>query len=192
MFSATIGIAMKGGMVAALPVVVFSIFGLVKPLLNRQQRRFFILFLPGLFLCYLGGAAFAYFVMLPTGLRFLLHFGTGIAVPVINITEYMSLVTAMLFWIGLVFELPLAMFLLAKMRIVSRKRFRKLRRYVPAAAFVLGALITPSFDIVNQTLVSVPIMVLFEVGLFLTWLAEGGHKPVINRVMGAVRWLWTG
>ena len=183
MFGATINLAMMGGVIAASPVLTFSGYQLLSPLLNRRQRRFAVIFLPAIFVCFLGGGAFAYFVMLPTGLKFLLHFGDGIAVPVIRITEYMSLVTAMVFWLGVIFELPLIMFLLAKLRIVSYRGFRKFHRYVPAAAFVLSAIITPTFDVVNQTLVAVPIIVLFEVGLFLSWLT-GGH-PKMARIRAA-------
>lgn len=186
MFGATLSLAMKGGIAAAFPVLVFGAYGLVSPLLNPKQRRFAILFLPAIFLCYLGGAAFAYFVMLPTGLNFLLHFGTNIAVPVITITQYMSLVTALLFWVGVVFEIPLVMFLLAKLKLVSRKRFKKFRRYVPVSALILSAIITPTFDVVNQTMVAVPIVVLFEVGLLLAWLAEGGHRAMMRMAKALV------
>ena len=123
-------------------------------------------------MCYLGGAAFAYFVMLPVGLKFLLHWGEGIAVPLISITEYMALVTAMLFWLGMVFELPPIMFLLTKLRLVRYEQFRRFSRNVPVAALILGALLTPTFDVVNQTLVAFPIILLYEVGLFLSRLAR--------------------
>jgi sec-independent protein translocase protein TatC len=191
MLGATIQLAMRGGFVAALPVLMFSVFNLLRPLLPPQQRRFVVIFLPALFLCFLGGAAFAYFVMLPTAFRFLLHFGAGVAVPLISITEYMSLLMAMMFWLGVIFDLPLAMFLLAKMRIVSYRRFRKWRKLVPVTAFVLSALITPTFDIINQTMVAVPIILLFEVGLFLAWLArpeEGAHRVMtkITSVIGGL------
>ena len=182
MMSATIHLAMMGGLVAAFPVATISVYQLVSPLLSRQRRRFVLLFLPAIFACYLGGAAFAYFVMLPVGLNFLLNFGTGIAVPLISITEYMSLVTAMLFWLGVVFELPPVMFLLTKLRLVRYERFRRFRRYVPGAAFILSAIITPTVDVVNSTLVAVPIIVLFEVGLFLSRLARPRERKQRRKV----------
>ena len=176
MMGATIHLSMMGGLVVSFPVATISVYQLVSPLLSRKRRRFVVLFLPTVFVCFLGGVAFAYFVMLPVGLKFLLHFGEGIAVPLINITEYMSLVTALLFWLGVVFELPPAMFLAVKMRLVSYQRFTRFRRYVPAAAFVLSALLTPSFDVVNQTLVALPIIALYEVGIFLSWVARPKPK----------------
>lgn len=193
MMSATIHLAIMGGLVAAFPVATISVYQLVSPLLSRKRRRFAVLFLPALFVCYLGGAAFAYFVMLPVGLTFLLHFGAGIAVPLISITEYMGLVTAMLFWLGVVFELPPAMFLLTKLRLVRYERFRRIRRYVPGAAFILSAIITPTPDIVNSTMVAVPIILLFEVGLFLSRLArpkEKGYKTIVQKAKAKAASIW--
>ena len=172
MMGATIQLSMRGGAVAALPVLLVSIYTLLSPLIAPQQRKFLIIFLPVTVACFLFGAAFAYFVMLPTGLRFLLNFGTGVAVPMILISEYMSLLLAMMFWLGVVFELPIAMYLLAKLRIVSYLKFRGVRKYVPVTAFILSAILTPTFDIINQTLLAVPIILLYEVGLFLSWIAR--------------------
>ena len=172
MFSLTIGMAIKGGIVVAFPVLTFSVYSLAKPLLDRQQRRTVILFLGLSIFLYLVGTAFAYFVLLPIGLGFLLQFGADIATPMIRISEYMDLALAMLFWLGLVFETPLVMLLLAKVRIVSHLQFKRLRRYVPIAALILGALITPTIDWVSQTLVAVPLILLYEVGVLLAWLVR--------------------
>ena len=177
-FSVTINLVMKGGMVTAFPVATFSVLTLVSPLLPAKKRRFVVwTFTPALFLCFLAGAAFAYYVMLPTGMKYLLNFGANISVPAITLAEYTKLAMALVFWAGVVFELPLVMLLLAKIRLVGYDRFKKFRKYVPLAAFILGAVITPTFDMVNSTLVAVPIILLFEFGLFLTWLVKPRPKP---------------
>src|SRR3990167_6670615 len=182
--SVNIGLTIKGGLVLAIPVLTASVVTLASPWLTRQQRRFAVLFVPALFASFLGGAAFAYFVMLPTGLKFLLHWGEGIAIPMISITAYLSLVTALIFWLGIVFELPLAMFLLTRLRLVSHRRFRGLRKFVPVAALILGGVVTPTGDLVNQAMVTVPIIALYEVGLFGAWLArprEEGHRTIAQK-----------
>ena len=191
MMGATIQLAMRGGFIAAFPILLISIYTLLSPLIAPQQRRFLVLFLPVTVVCFLCGIAFAYFVMLPTGLGFLLSFGTEIAVPVIIISDYIDLLTAMMFWLGVVFELPIAMFLLSKLRIVSYLRFRRLRRYVPVTAFILSAVLTPTFDIVNQTLLAVPIILLYEVGLFVSWLAwpEEGDYMFVKKIGGGLAWV---
>ena len=188
MMGATIQLAIRGGVIAALPVLAVSLYTLFSPLIPPQQRRFLVIFLPATVACFLLGAAFAYFVMLPTGLKFLLNFGTGVAVPLIVLSEYIDLLTAMIFWLGVVFELPIAMFLLAKMRIVSYLRLRGLRKFVPVAAFILSAIITPTFDIVNQTLLALPIIVLYELGLFLSWVAntEEGDYMFVKKIRAGI------
>ena len=104
MFSLTFDMVLKGGAVAAFPVLVYNLYALLlRPFLDAQRRRTVLLFFGLITLFYFSGTAFAYFVMLPTGLGFLLQFGTDIATPMIEITKYMELMLAMLFWTGLVF-----------------------------------------------------------------------------------------
>ena len=172
MFSLTVSLAVKGGVLAAIPMLAYQVYRLTKRLLTTQQRRTIRLFMVLSLGLYLAGTAFAYYVLLPAGLQFLLTFGAGIATPAIRISEYMELATAMLFWLGLVFEIPLVMMLLAKLRLVSHERFGRLRLYVPIAAIIFGALITPTGDAVNNTLVAVPLIVLYEVGVLLAWVVR--------------------
>src|SRR3990167_17198 len=187
---AVFSLALKGGAVVAAPGVVFGIYRLVRPRMGKGQRRVLTVFFPGMGLFYVGGAAFAYYVMLPIGLHFLLNFGTDIAVPMITISAYMSLVTALVFWLGVIFEIPLVMFLLAKLRAVRREQFGKLRKFVPIAALFLGMIITPTTDWLNQLLVAGPIVALYEVGLFLAWLPEGGHRTCARKAAAAVAGIW--
>jgi sec-independent protein translocase protein TatC len=183
MLSATIHLSLMGGFVTSLPIITVGFFRLLIPLLPPSERRFALFIFPAVLLSYLVGAAFAYYALLPAGLGFLLSFGTNIASPMIRISEYMSLVTAMVVWLGLLFELPLVMFLLSKLRLIPHTRFRKYRKYVPVTAFILAAIITPTFDVVNQTLVAVPLIVLFEIGLFLAWLG----RPVERKRWSSLR-----
>ena len=188
MMGATIQLAIRGGILLALPVVVVSLYTLFSSLVPPQQRRFLVIFMPATVACFLLGAAFGYWVLLPNGLKFLLNFGTGVAVPLIVLSEYISLLTAMIFWLGVIFELPIAMFLLAKMQIVSYLRLRRLRRYVPIAAFILSAIITPTMDVFNATLMAVPMIVLYEVGLFVSWLAntEEGDYMFVKKISAGI------
>jgi sec-independent protein translocase protein TatC len=181
--SVTIRLSLTGGVVLAIPVLVLTIFYLVSPLISRHERRLVALFLPAILAAFLAGVSFAYFVMLPVGIAFLLHFGEGVAVPTIRISEYLNLVITMIFWLGIIFELPLAMMLLARLRLVSYQRFKRVRKFVPPVAIILSAIITPTFDIVNQLMVAIPIILLYEVGLALSWLAQPGKgRLVIRRI----------
>ena len=183
MFSATLRLAVFGGIAAALPVVLASFSRLLIPLLLPSERRFiFLFFFPAAALCFVGGVSFAYYILLPAGLGFLLQFGTNVAAPMIRISAYMSLATSMLLWMGLVFELPLAMYSLARLRLVSHTQFRRFRKYVPPTAIIFAAIITPTIDGVNVLLIAIPLTGLFEIGLALAWIG----RPVEGRRFGAL------
>ena len=183
MFSATIRLAVTGGIVAALPVVLASFSRLLIPLLLPSERRFiFLFFFPAAALCFVGGVSFAYYILLPAGLGFLLQFGTNIAAPMIRISAYMSLATSMLLWMGIVFELPLGMYVSSRLRMVSHTQWRKIRKYVFPTAIIFAAIITPTLDGLNVMLIAIPMTVLFEVGLALAWVG----RPVEGRRFGAL------
>ena len=192
MMGATINLALRGGALAAVPIMVIGVYTLVRPAMPDAQNRFILLFFPATLVCFLVGGAFAYFVMLPTGLGFLLNFGGGVAIPLITINEYLDLMMAMMFWLGVVFEIPVVMYLLAKTDIVSYRRMKNLRKFVPVSAFILSAIITPTFDAFNQTLVAVPIILLYEGGLFVAWLAhpERGNYLFLASIARGIRWMW--
>jgi sec-independent protein translocase protein TatC len=172
-----IGITMKvsilGGFVLASPVILWQLVIFVSPGLTKREKRFLMLLAPGGTICFIAGMAFGYFVLLPPGLKFLMTFGSDIASPMIRIGNYVNLVIRLLFWLGVAFETPLVMFFLSKIGIVSANTFAKGRRYSIVIAFILGALITPTFDPVNQTLVAIPIALLYEAGI---WLAKLGYR----------------
>ena len=90
-----------------------------------------------------------------------------------RIGTYVNLMLSLLFWMGIVFELPIVLFFLARLGIVGPEWLAKRRKYAVIIAFVLGALITPTFDPINQTLVAVPIIILYEAGI---WLAKLGRS----------------
>jgi len=192
MIGATISLALRGGALAAVPIMVIGVYTLVSPAIPGPQRRFILWFFPATLVCFLTGGAFAYVVMLPTGLGFLLHFGDGVAIPLITIDEYLDLMMAMMFWLGVVFEIPVVMYLLAKADIVSYRRMKSLRKFVPVFAFILSAIITPTFDAFNQTLVAVPIILLYEVGLFCAWVThtDRGDYLWLGSIARGIRWMW--
>ena len=177
----TIKMSIIGGLVSATPVLVGTLFYLVRPLLKRSERRLVALFLPAILLAFLAGTSFAYWVLLPVGIAFLLSFGEDIAVPTIRISEYLSLALSLIWWLGVIFQLPLVMWLLAKLRLVSYQRLKQVRRFIPPSAIIVSAIVTPTFDIVNQLLLAAPIIVLYEVGLLLAWLAQPGKGRLVLR-----------
>ena len=192
MFGATLSLAMKGGQVTALPVLIVGILSMLKPLVPRRFWLFVTTYTAlsvGMFAL---GASFVFFVMMPVSLQFLLTFGEGVAVPVILLTEYMALLLSLIFWIGVAFELPIIMQLLARFRVVSYVRASTLRKWVVPTAFIFAALITPSLDGTLTFLVALPMLLLYEAGLIAGWLThpeEGNYFADLPMVQRCSPWV---
>lgn len=175
-FQFAVNLALIGGAVCAVPLLAFHVAALLSPLMGRSLRRSLAIFLPAAGGCYLLGAAFAYWVMLPTGFRFLLSFADGAAVAYIRVQDYFDLAVALILWMGVIFELPLAMFWAVRLGVVRYERLKRMRKYVAPTAVILGAIITPTVDAVNLFLVAVPIWALWEAGMVLA-LAARPRRP---------------
>ena len=191
MFGVTVGLSFRVGILAAFPVLVVSIYTLFSQWLPPGWRTFIKIFVPSIFLAFTGGVAFVYYVILPTSLAYLLNFGEGVAVPLISVTNYFEMVLSLMFWVGVLFELPLAMYLLARLRLVSYRAFKWARLAVWFFAPILAAIITPSFDTLTWTMVMVPLILLYEAGLFLAWTAhpEDGNYFWLRSARRGISWL---
>lgn len=169
-------VSVLSGFVLALPVVIYQVIMFVAPGLTPRERRVLFTFLPLTLMAFLGGMSFAYYVLTPPALHFLINFGDEVVTPLIRISNIVNLMVRLLFWMGVAFETPLIMFILAQLGIVSSRRLARFRRVWVVLAFILGALITPTFDPINQTLVAVPLLALYELGVLLAKLAERGRR----------------
>ena len=173
-----LGVAVKvsllGGLFLALPFVLYQLVRFVAPGLSGTEKRYLYSLMPVSVLAFVAGAAFGYFVLFPPAVDFLLSFGSKVATPYIRIGNYVNLMITLLFWMGIVFETPVVLFFLSRIGVVSYEFLAKNRRYALVVAFVLGAIITPTFDPLNQSLVAIPIIVMYELGVWLSRI--GGRK----------------
>ncbi len=175
MLAVTVKVSLVSGVVMASPIIVYQVIMFVAPGLTGREKRYLFAFMPGVLLAFAAGVAFGYFVLIPPAINFLLTWGSDLATPMIRIGNYVNVMVMLLFWLGVVFETPLVMFLLAKLGVVSARGFARWRRYWVVVAFILGALITPTFDPVNQSLVAIPLIILYELGIWLAKLAARGR-----------------
>ncbi len=169
-------VSLLGGFILAFPVIVYQAAMFVVPALMPKERRALFIMLPAVIVLFISGIAFGYFVLLPPSLRFLTTFGSNVAQPQIRISNYFTVVTTLLFWLGVVFEIPLVMYILARVRLLSPNVLIRNWRVAFVLAFVLGAIITPTFDPINQSLVAIPLIVLYGLGTMLAKLAWRGQK----------------
>ena len=176
LLTTSIKVSFVAGFVLALPVILYQVIMFVAPGLTGREKRYLLGFMPGVLLAFVAGVAFAYFVLTPPALHFLLTFGGDVATPLIRVSNLVNLMLRLLFWMGVAFETPLVMYLLAQLGIVNASMLSRFRRYWVVVAFILGAIITPTFDPVNQALVAVPLLVLYEMGVLLARLAGRGRR----------------
>jgi sec-independent protein translocase protein TatC len=147
------------------------VLAFVTPALYDNERKYLLIAVPGVTLSFAIGVAFCYLLMLPFAIAFLGNFQTEIFDQRWAAERYLDFVTTFMFWVGLTFELPIVMYFLSKMGIVSAQRMASFRKYAFVMAFVIGAIITPTPDPINQTIVSLPIYFLFEIGVILARFA---------------------
>ena len=176
LLSTTVKVSLLGGLVLALPVILYHVVRFVAPGLTPKERRILFSFLPAALLAFVGGMAFGYFVMIPPALKFLLTFGGDVAEPLIRISNIVNIMIRLLFWLGIAFETPLVMFVLATLGIVNARGFSRFRRLWLVASFIIAAAITPTIDPLNQAIVAGPLIVLYELGVLLARIA-GRRSP---------------
>ena len=179
-------VSLLAGFLLALPFVLYQIVMFIAPGLTPKERRHLYALVPAAILAFVAGAVFGHQVLFPPAVRFLLSFGSGIATPLPSIGAYTNLMlTLLLLWMGLVFETPIVAFFLSRIGVVTGDWLAKQRKYAVIVAFILGAIITPTFDPINQTIVSVPIIVMYELGIWLAKLGGRGRKKTARELSGA-------
>jgi sec-independent protein translocase protein TatC len=158
-------VAFVAGLLLAAPVLFYQFWMFVSPGLYRHEKRLLVPVIAVCSLCFVGGAAFGYFIVFPFGFRFFLGFANDIIRPLPSMEAYLGFSLKMLIAFGLVFEMPLVLTLLARMGVVTATFLRKNRKYAILLFFILAAVLTPP-DVVSQFMMALPLMLLYEVSIF--------------------------
>jgi sec-independent protein translocase protein TatC len=168
-------LAVMVGLTAVLPYFLWEMAQYLRPGMKANERKYVYLLIPGALFSFAIGASFAYFVLIPRLFEFMLQFQSNLAVPQITSASVVSMTVGIVFWLGTIFELPIVMFLLAKIGLLSSNWLKTKRRWMILVAFIFGAAVTPT-DPVSQVIVAIPVMLLFEIGMQLVKLAERGRE----------------
>jgi len=170
------GVVMKvsllTGLLISFPFISFQVLAFMLPGLRSNERKFALIVLPGSIISFYLGSAFGFFLLVPPAIKFLVFFGGDISAPLIRIGSLVELTTNLMIWMGISFQLPIVMYLLTVLRVLDHNKFKSLRKWFIVVAFILGAIITPTFDPVNQLIVAIPIIILYEVGFLLSWISK--------------------
>ncbi|HCD39131.1 MAG TPA: twin-arginine translocase subunit TatC, partial [Candidatus Omnitrophica bacterium] len=141
----------------------------MSPAIAQRQKKYIVSFIFWAFFAFLCGCAFGYLLLVPFSLKFLIGLAGKELTPVIALNKYIGFVLALIAGCGIAFELPVVVWLLARLGIVNSAFLRKKRRYAIAIIFIAAAVITPTTDPVNMTLMALPMLVLYELSI---WIAR--------------------
>lgn len=171
-FTVSMQIASFAGLILASPVLLGQIWGFVAPGLYEQERRYAVPFILFAVLAFAAGVAFAYYVVLPFSIPILLSFLGGEAQGLLSIGHYISTLLMLMAMFGLMFEMPVMGYLLARIGILRYQPLVKTRRWALVGGVTLAAVITPTGDPFNLALVAVPLIVLYELTILVVRLSQ--------------------
>lgn len=170
-FLAYLKIAVFSGFLISLPLIIYHIWAFVCPGLKPEEKRYVLFFLPAVILFFCLGCVFAYFVMIPFCVKFLLSFSSNMLVPMISAGSYVSFFCVVILIFGFVFELPVVILLLSRIGIINPVLLRKNRKYVILAIFITAAVLTPP-DVFSQIIMAMPLLILYELSIWISYLLK--------------------
>lgn len=160
-------ISMVAAFIVSLPVTFHQLWKFISPGLVEKEKKYIIPFIVTATLLFLLGAAFCFLAVLPFALTFLLGYKTEHMTPMLSVGSYMDFCLKFILSFGAIFELPLAIIFLVRFGFMTPDTLAKHRKYAVLFAFIAGAILTPTPDAFNQTLMAVPIIILYEIGILV-------------------------
>ena len=165
------------GVILSMPYTIYCLWKFVAPGLLPKERQYISRIVFFTSLCFFSGIAFGYYVLLPAALTFFSTFGTQNIELHVALDQYVSFMLALLLGAGLVFELPMISYFLSKMGLLTPEFMRKYRRHAIVVILVISAIVTPTPDMVTQTLLALPMFFLYEVSIFVSKFARKKRVP---------------
>lgn len=175
-FFTVMKLALVAGAFVASPYIFFQLWKFVAPGLYKEERKIIVPVAVATAVCFVGGALFGYFIVFPFGFKFFVDYASDYITVMPTISAYFSLAVTLLFAFGLIFELPVFIFFMTSLGLVTTKTLRKFRRWAILLSFVVAAILTPTPDAVNQLLMAGPMVVLYELGIWVSWFVDKSRK----------------
>jgi sec-independent protein translocase protein TatC len=169
-FGLYIQVSLIMGVVLAAPWIMYQVWLFIAPGLYANEKRLAIPFVTLSTVGFVGGTAFNHYIVFPLMMRFFASFNTSDLVFMPRLEDVFDLYTKMLLGMGLVFQMPTVVYFLAKMRLVTAKFLWRHTKYAVLIIFILAAVITPSGDMITQTIFAAPMLVLYALSILIAWL----------------------
>jgi sec-independent protein translocase protein TatC len=165
-------VSLMAGAIISMPMILYQLWLFIQPGLTKKERRYVYIFLPSALILFGLGISFAWFILVPASVQFLANFLPDVFNPDWTGQEYISFLTTMLFWIGVAFEMPVVVYFIARVGLVTAKTLREQWRMALVAISVLAAMITPSVDPVTMLLTMAPLIILYAMSIVLAMVGE--------------------
>ena len=175
MFLTYLKAAFISGILLVSPFLFYQLWMFIAPGLYQKEKKYVLPFVVSSTLLFVGGALFGYFVVFPFGFKFFLSFASDTVQALPSVKQYFSFSLKLLIAFGLVFELPVVVFFLSRMGLVTATFLRKKRKYAILLTFVLAAILTPP-DVITQAMMAGPLIILYEVGIMIAKVSERKKK----------------
>ncbi|SPD73327.1 Sec-independent protein translocase protein TatC [uncultured Desulfobacterium sp.] len=171
MFVTYLKVAFVGGVLLAAPFLFYEIWMFVAPGLYRHEKKLVAPFVASSTILFVGGTLFGYYIAFPFGFKFLMGYSSEYVKPLPSAIEYFNFSLKLLFAFGIIFEVPIFIFFLARLGIVTTDNLKKSRKYAILGAFIVAAILTPP-DVVSQFIMAGPLIVLYEAGILISKMAK--------------------
>ena len=165
-------VALLSGAILSMPYTLYQLWLFIVPGLTKQERRYVYIFIPSALFLFATGISFAWFILLPAAVNFLANFWSDIFIVEWTSEDYLGFVMRMIFWLGVAFEMPIIVYFIARMGVVSAAFLREQWRYAVVIIAVLAAVITPSVDPITMLLTMAPLLVLYILSTFLASIGQ--------------------
>lgn len=165
-------VALLAGGILSMPFILHQFWLFISPGLSRSERRYVYVFIPSAMILFGLGVSFAWFVLVPAAINFLANFLPDVFRTEWTGQDYIGFIVAMVFWLGLAFELPIIFYFVARVGVISARNLREQWRLAIVGVAVLAAAITPSIDPVTMLLTMAPLMVLYLFSILLAYIGQ--------------------
>lgn len=165
-------LALLCGLVISMPIILYELWSFISPAVEDKFKNYVFSFIFSGSFIFILGVAFAYFILLPRAIKFLLSFQSDILIPVISAREYIGFVVAIILGCGIIFQMPILSFILTRAGIISPKILRKKAKWAILFIFIAAALITPTTDAFNMLIFAVPMLFLYEISIWVSKFAK--------------------
>ena len=166
-FMVYLKIALLAGLILASPMMLYQLYSFVRPALTLREKHYALCTIPIIIVLFLGGMVFSYYLVFPRAVEFFLGFGAERVSPLISMESYLDFLLMLVVPFGFVFNIPVVLLLLDYLKLLPVNALGRYHKHVILAAFILAAFITPTPDIITQSLLALPMVVLYEVSLLL-------------------------